>query len=102
MSRWVRVAEDSDLDEQLGVEIKGRRIALFRLEEGIHALDDICSHEFSLLSEGEIWDDEVYCVKHGSRFDIRTGKVKSLPAFESVNSHPVKVENGEIFVELEE
>ena len=101
MSRWVKVAEDSDLDEQLGVEVEGKRIALFRLEEGIHALDDICSHEYSLLSEGEIWDDEVYCVKHGSRFDIRSGAVKSLPAFESVNSHPVKVENGEIFVEFE-
>jgi nitrite reductase/ring-hydroxylating ferredoxin subunit len=97
----VKVAEDSELDEQLGIEIEGKRLALFRLEEGIHALDDVCSHEYSLLSEGEIWDDEVYCVKHGSRFDIRSGTVKSLPAFESVISHPVKVDNGEIFVELE-
>jgi nitrite reductase/ring-hydroxylating ferredoxin subunit len=31
-------------------------------------------HEYSLLSEGEIWEGEVYCPKHGSRFDIRSGE----------------------------
>lgn len=98
---WVEVASDSDLDEQLGVEVGEKRIALFRVENDIYALDDVCSHEFSLLSEGEVWDDEVYCEKHGSRFDIRTGAVRSLPAFKPVNSHPVKVEDGLIYVELE-
>ncbi len=107
MVEWVRVAELSafpglEEEESLRVEIDGHPIALFRLEEGIYALDDICSHEFSRLSEGEIWDEEVYCPKHGSRFNIRTGAVRGLPAVKPVRSFPVKVEEGRIYLRWRE
>lgn len=98
----MEVAKEVDLDEQLGVDIDGKRIALFRLEEGVFALDDVCSHEYSLLSEGEIWDDEVYCPKHGSRFEIKSGAVRSLPAFRPVCGYEVKIENGSIYIAIEE
>ena len=98
MRDWIKVAEDSDIDEVVRVEHEGKSFALFRLDDGLFALDDICSHEFSRLSEGEIWDDDVYCPKHGSRFDIRTGAVEGLPAVKAVRSYPVKVENGEVFL----
>ncbi len=103
MADWVEVAKEEELDEQLGVRVNGHKVALFRVEDDdqIYALDDICSHEYSLLSEGEIWDDEVYCPKHGSRFDIRTGSVRSFPAFKPVNTYEVKVEDGIIYVNLE-
>jgi 3-phenylpropionate/trans-cinnamate dioxygenase ferredoxin subunit len=107
MAEWVRVAELSafpglEEEESLRVEIDGHPIALFRLEEGIYALDDICSHEFSRLSEGEIWDEEVYCPKHGSRFNIRTGAVRGLPAVKPVRSYPVKVEERRIYLRWRE
>jgi 3-phenylpropionate/trans-cinnamate dioxygenase ferredoxin subunit len=95
---WVRVAEEGELGSSLGVRCEGRAIALFRLDDGVHALDDVCSHEYSLLSEGEIWDGEVFCVKHGSRFDIRSGEVKSLPAVAAVKRYEAKVEEGGIWV----
>ena len=93
--------EETDLHEQDRVEINDQAYAFFRLDDGVYALDDVCSHEYSRLSEGEIWDDEVYCPKHGSRFCIRTGEVRSFPAFKPVNSYPVKVENGEVFIHIE-
>ena len=101
---WIRVAgqdEVSELgnNEAIGVECNGHPIALFKMEDGIYALDDICSHEFSRLSEGDVWDGEVYCPKHGSRFNIKTGGVTGLPAFKPVRSYPVKVENGEVVVD---
>ena len=65
---------------------------------GIFALDDICSHEYSLLSEGDVWAGEVYCQKHGSRFNLRTGAVTGLPATKPVETWDVKVENGEIWI----
>ena len=104
MATWIEVARDEDieLEEPLRVEVQGRELALFRLEDGVYALDDICSHEYSRLSEGELWDDEAYCPKHGSRFDIRTGAVRSLPAFRPVGAYPAKVENGMIYVDLGE
>jgi 3-phenylpropionate/trans-cinnamate dioxygenase ferredoxin subunit len=98
VAEWVRVADESALHESLGVDVGGHPIALFRLEDGVYALDDICSHEYSRLSEGEIWAGEVYCVKHGSRFDIKSGAVSGLPATLPVRSYPVRVEGGGIFV----
>jgi nitrite reductase/ring-hydroxylating ferredoxin subunit len=92
---------ESELEEQARVEIDGNAYAVFRLEDGVYALDDVCSHEYSRLSEGEIWDDEVYCPKHGSRFCIRTGEVRSLPAFRPVSSYPVKIEDGTILIDIE-
>jgi nitrite reductase/ring-hydroxylating ferredoxin subunit len=99
---WVAVADEQqlpDLEESLRVEVDGHPLALFHLEDGLHALDDICSHEFSRLSEGEVWDDQVYCPKHGSRFDIRSGAVEGLPAIKPVGSYPVKVEDGKVYVQ---
>jgi nitrite reductase/ring-hydroxylating ferredoxin subunit len=98
---WKKVLKEAELEEQARVEVNGDAYALFRLEDGVFALDDVCSHEYSRLSEGEIWDDEVYCPKHGSRFCIRSGEVRSFPAFKPVGSYPVKIENGEIYIEVE-
>jgi 3-phenylpropionate/trans-cinnamate dioxygenase ferredoxin component len=101
MAEWVETVPESELDEQIRVEVGERAFAVFRLDDGIYALDDVCSHEYSRLSEGELWDEEVYCPKHGSRFDIRSGAVRSFPAFKPVKSYPVKVENGKIYMDLE-
>lgn len=100
VAEWVDVASIDDLQEQLRVEVGGIAYAIFRLDGGIYALDDVCSHEYSRLSEGELWDDEVYCPKHGSRFDIKTGAVRSLPAFRPVESHRIKIENDRIFIDV--
>jgi len=99
--RWVRVLEETELAEQARVEVDGEAYALFRIEDGIYALDDVCSHEYSRLSEGEVWDDEVYCPKHGSRFSIKNGEVRSFPAFKPVESYPVKVKEGGIYINVE-
>ncbi len=97
-TRWVRAAEEKALLRSMCVTIEGHDVALFRTPGGLFALDDICSHEFSRLSEGEVWEGEVYCPKHGSRFDLRTGAVTGLPATEPVRTHQVKVEDGVIYL----
>jgi nitrite reductase/ring-hydroxylating ferredoxin subunit len=99
MNGWVRAALAEELVSTLSVMIEGNPVALFRTEEGIFALDDICSHEYSRLSEGDVWAGEVYCQKHGSRFNLRTGAVTGLPATKPVGTWDVKVENGEIWIE---
>ncbi len=95
---WTRVAADQDLVSGMSVSVEGHPVALFRWEGGVYALDDICSHEYSRLSEGEVWGGEVYCPKHGSRFNLRDGAVTGLPATQPVASYPVKVEQGEIYI----
>ena len=98
MPEWVKVAREEDLVTTLGVMAGENQVALFRTEVGIFALDDICSHEYSRLSLGDVWDGEVYCEKHGSRFNLRTGAVTGLPATAPVRAWSVKVENGEIWI----
>jgi nitrite reductase/ring-hydroxylating ferredoxin subunit len=95
---WVRVAAESELVTALSVRVGTHPVALFRTDGGIFGLDDICSHEYSLLSEGELWAGEVYCQKHGSRFNLRTGNVTGLPATLPVGTWDVKTEDGGIWV----
>ncbi len=98
MDGWVRVAAEKDLATSLSVTVGDDPVALFRTGEGIFAVDDICSHEYSRLSEGDVWAGEVYCQKHGSRFNLRTGAVTGLPATLPVRTWDVKVESGEIWI----
>ena len=68
------------------------------------AVDDICSHAEASLSEGEVdVDDEtIECPRHGSTFDLNTGRPLSLPATAQVPTFPVTVEDGRILIELED
>ena len=84
----------------MAVEVEGYDLVIFKLSRGWGALDDTCSHEYSKLSSGEVWNDRVYCEKHGSSFDCRTGKVRGLPATEDVPAFCVEQRGEEIWVEL--
>ena len=80
-------------------------IAVANLGNGVFlAVDDVCSHAESSLSEGEVdVDDEtIECPRHGSVFDLRTGRPRSLPATLPVLAFRVKVEGETIMIELED
>ena len=49
----------------------------------IFAIEDRCSHDDGELVEGEFDEDDctVECPRHGSLFDLRTGKPLNLPAY---------------------
>lgn len=100
MAKWVRAGHVDDFQRSMKFQYKRKSIALFKQDDQIYALDNVCSHEYSELSEGMILDGSVYCPKHGSRFEIATGKVLDLPATSNVKRYPVNVKDGEIFVQL--
>ena len=100
MGQWVRLAAEGEIKSAKAFEIEGKRIAVFRTPEGFRALDDVCSHEYSLLSEGEVWDGQVYCPKHGSAFDLETGAACGLPATDSVKTWNLKIEGGDVWAQL--
>ena len=103
MSQWVKVTDENSFrGEVQQFEHNGKPIAIFRLEDGYFAIEDTCSHEEASLSEGEIEDGKIECPLHGALFDIRSGKNLALPAVLPVKSYPVKIENGEIYLELED
>ncbi len=84
------------------VTIGDHRIAMFRIENDVYAIGDRCSHAEASLSEGEVWDRTVECPRHGSEFDLKTGEPGALPATKPVPVYDVSVEDGTVYLELED
>ena len=101
---FVPVATLAQLEpgEAIDVVVGGVEIALVRDEDGgVHALEDICSHEDVPLSDGDVEGCTIECWKHGSQFDLRTGRPLQLPAVLPVSVYAVQVDDstGEISVD---
>lgn len=88
-------------DRGIRVTIGDHRIAMFRIDDEVFAIGDRCSHAEASLAEGEVWDHTVECPRHGSEFDLRTGEPGALPATQPVPVYPVSVEDGTVYLELE-
>lgn len=69
----------------------------------ILAIEDRCSHDNGILFEGEVDAEKcvVECPRHGSLFDLRTGKPLNLPAYVPVDTFDVVVEEDTVKVEVE-
>lgn len=84
------------------VEVEGFLIGVFNCGGELLAIEDRCSHDDGPLAEGE-FDAEactVECPRHGSLFDLTTGKPKTLPAYLPVRIFPVRIEDGIVKLEL--
>ena len=103
MPKTVKVAQASELSPGTGkvVEADGRSIALFNVEGTFHAIDNTCTHRGGPLGAGKLNGESVTCPWHGANFNVKTGAVTRPPARTGVRSFVVKVEAGEVFVELE-
>jgi nitrite reductase/ring-hydroxylating ferredoxin subunit len=100
---WVRVAATTDVAEGqvLGVRVGDRDVALYHLPGGEYrASDNVCTHEFALLSEGWLEDGCIECPLHAGRFDVRTGKGQGAPIDKDLDVFEVKVEGGDLLVKL--
>jgi 3-phenylpropionate/trans-cinnamate dioxygenase ferredoxin component len=100
----VKIGEFSDLKEGVGykVDLDEHRIAVFLIDGSVFAIGDRCSHAEASLAEGEVFDHEVECPRHGSTFDLRTGEPHTLPATKPVPTYSVSIEDGNVYVELPE
>jgi 3-phenylpropionate/trans-cinnamate dioxygenase ferredoxin subunit len=85
------------------VELDGRKVGVFNAGGELYAIEDRCSHDDGPLAEGP-FDPErkvVECPRHGSLFDLTTGRPKTLPAYLPVDTFPVRVEDGVIKLEVQ-
>lgn len=99
----VRVAGVADIPpgEMQAVEVSGRKLVLFHLEDGTwHATDNICTHAFALLTDGWLEGDVIECPLHAGRFNVCTGKALSPPAEEDLRAYPVRVEGDAVLLEV--
>jgi 3-phenylpropionate/trans-cinnamate dioxygenase ferredoxin subunit len=87
----VRIVREGDL-----------AVGVFNVDGGLYAIEDRCSHDDGPLAEGD-FDPEtclVVCPRHGSEFDVRTGRPRSLPAYLPVETFRAWIEDGRVVLEI--
>ncbi len=95
MSDWEEVAKVGEIEPGTckAVDVDGTQVALFNLDGEYYAIEDVCTHDGSEISCGIVMGEEIICSRHGARFSIKTGQVTAPPAYEDIETFPVKVEN---------
>jgi len=85
------------------VEWEDLEIGVFNCAGMVYAIEDRCSHDDGPLVEGELDEQActIECPRHGSLFDLRTGKPRTLPAYVPVETYDVRIEDDTIKLEVE-
>lgn len=104
MSEQIALGAVADLPEGAGIRVDHgeHRVAVFRVGDSVYAIGDRCSHAEASLAEGELFDLDVECPRHGSEFNLETGKPASFPATKPVPVYEVRVEGDEAFLVIED
>lgn len=84
----------------IGVDVAGRKLALFKLDGTIYALEGYCTHGHAELAGGYVEGALIQCPMHGGMFEIRTGKAAGEPCTVDLAVFPVKIEGDQVLVGL--
>ena len=97
---FVKVAAVSELPpgDMKVVDVGDEQILLVNVDGAVHACDDICSHAYASLSEGDLAGAEVECPLHGAVFNVATGKALTPPAVDALRTFAVRVDGDDILV----
>ncbi len=78
------------------------KIGVFNCEGTIYAIEDRCSHDDGPLAEGELDPAActLECPRHGSLFDLTTGRPRTLPAFKPVKTFATAVADDIVTLEV--
>jgi nitrite reductase/ring-hydroxylating ferredoxin subunit len=101
---FVRVARITDVPtgSMLEINVGSRSIALCHTREGWFAVDNVCTHAYSKLTEGRLRKTRLICPLHGGAFDCRTGAAIGAPAAAPLRTYPVRVSGEEVEIALDE
>ena len=94
----VYLAADLKPNQMKPVNANGKPILLVNLEGTYYAIGNKCTHMQCTLTNGELMGEIVQCPCHGSRFNLKTGKVIGGPTAVPEPKYDVKVENGQILI----
>jgi len=98
--QWINASatEDNPENDVIGIDIGGKSIALYRIEDEIFATDNLCTHGNARLCDGFLEGHKIECALHQRKFDIRNGKAMCGPLTEDVKTYPTKIEGNRVFV----
>lgn len=105
MSEKIEVCPESELESGARrlVEVGDLKIGVFNCEGTLYAIEDRCSHDDGPLAEGPFDPAKctVECPRHGSLFDLTSGRPRTLPAYAPVQTFSVQIENDTILLEVD-
>lgn len=96
----VMLARDLTPGKMRGVEANGKRVLLVNLEGKYYAIDNICGHLGCLLSDGTLLGDNIQCICHGSKYDVRTGSIINGPTRKPQSVFQIRIEGEQILVNV--
>ena len=96
-----KVATVDELEKPKCVTVKGKALALFRVNGKVYCIDNTCPHASGPLCEGEVDDGKVICPWHGWTFDLATGDAVSPAYGSSVVTHKVEVNGNDVYVDMQ-
>ena len=96
----VCAAEEIDEEDVRRFNHGGRSFAVYNTTSGFYATYGHCTHEKAHLARGLVIGDIIECPLHQGRFHIPSGKAKSPPVCVDLRCYPVKVEGGQVFIQL--
>ena len=99
MIGWIRVcAREELLPGEYQLAYDGyTAIAVFNIDGAYYAIEDVCTHDGGELAGGPVDGFEIECLRHGARFDLRTGAALCPPAYTPTVVFPVKLEDGVVW-----
>ena len=101
MGDWHKVCAADDIEEEdlIRWDHGDRTFAVYRTETGYFATEGMCTHEAQHLEDGLVIGTVIECPLHGGRFEISTGKALSAPVCVDLKTYPVKVEDGDVYIQ---
>ncbi|MGH3135732.1 MAG: Rieske (2Fe-2S) protein [Gaiellaceae bacterium] len=102
MAEFVSVGDGAVIEpgELAAFEVGHERITVANVEGKLLGFDDLCPHRQCSLAEGRLEGTVVTCPCHGSQFDVTTGERLRGPAVRGVRAFAVRVEAGDLQVEI--
>lgn len=102
MPVWISVPNASDMlaGSMISVTALGKRLIVYRTTGGYFATERRCTHQGADLMRGYFDQDIIECPVHQGRFNVCSGAALSAPASTPLKTYPVKITDGQVFVEI--
>ena len=98
---YTKLCKFDELNEGNGRRfiVNETEVAVFKIENKIYALSNVCPHQHTtLIYDGFLEDEFVVCPAHGWKFNLKTGK---QPGGErGLDSFPVMIVEDEVYVKV--
>jgi 3-phenylpropionate/trans-cinnamate dioxygenase ferredoxin subunit len=101
-NNWILACATDDIDDEdlLRFDYADKTFCIYNTAKGFYATDGMCTHEDEHLEFGMVIGMVVECPLHQGRFNILTGEALSAPVCVDLKTYPVKIENGEIYLDV--